>query len=153
MSDAKGIPQAFCLLQWAHSGGSINDQSVPTGAFCSYCRGGQLDSGEDCPACEGSNLSALGRAIGACEDPVDCSNCRHLQAEISRHPPDHIFWLCTECVSLAYRWAKPQDLRLLVPGHYNEGYCQSRYCPRLDPQVGAPWHAILQIVIGPLPWR
>ena len=39
MSDAKGIPQAFCLLQWVHSGGALTEKGVPSGALCAGCRG------------------------------------------------------------------------------------------------------------------
>jgi hypothetical protein len=95
------------------------------------------------------------RARGMCSDPYDCFSCNVMQAELARHPPGQVIWVCPDCIKVAVTKSKDGGLPYLLPGHYSEGQCQLRTCSRparTEEGVELPpgYSRFLQLFIGPV---
>lgn len=179
MAEGPGSPESFCLLLWVGNGGSVNSRGMPVGpSAVDEKRIVEIDDEEleldmelSTQAANRGERRPQRHIRGLCSRPEDCAGfgnlppCDLFMAELAKHPPETVSWVCPSCLPALLKEAKEHGVRLALPGHYNEGYCQYKHCerPPLDEMMeglpGIPTGEIaerparysryLQLVLGP----
>lgn len=180
MAEGPGSPESFCLLLWVRNGGAISRRGLPIGPSAMDAskiieiddEELELDMELSTQAANEGRIRPQRHIRGLCSRPEDCAGfgqtkpCDLFMAELARHPPDQVTWVCPACLPTVYKSAKERGIKLLAPGHYNEGYCQYRHCERppidemMDGLPGIPTDEVverpakysryLQLIIGPI---
>lgn len=180
MAEGPGGPESFCLLLWVHNGGRVNNRGMAVGpSAVDAAKVVEIDDEEieldlelSAQAANEGRRRPLRHVRGLCSRPEDCAGfgqlppCDLFMAELAKHPPNQITWVCPACLPTVYKEAKERGIKLTAPGHYNEGYCQYRNCERppieevMDGLPGiatgetaerpARYSRYLQVILGPV---
>lgn len=129
--EGEGVKLAFCPVLWKSNGGPMDPQGHPV-----------ISPREE------DNVR------GYCTKGFDCALCPLLQNELSYVAPENKLWVCSDCVKDLMRLGKELQTKLITPGYYSEGFCQSPTCSRpnrTEPgeELQARHSILLQLLIGP----
>ena len=123
-----GAKEVFCLLYWGANGGQVDSSGKPI-------------------------FQPGNRVGGLCPEPEDCRQCSLMQRELAFHNPQHVLWVCPDCIGTVIKEAKRRGISFRVPGHYTEGSCEYVHCerpPRTEDgeELGPGYSRMLQLFIG-----